>query len=225
MVLRRSATGTSKLWRIIFLSTATKQLLLVLEPTLLLASPQDPPRSTLPVALPCFSSLIIHTSFLTRSSPGARRHLDTDMDPNPETLFRPVKRRKFLRRRPEEPEDEAPTDTGHDSNSPAPPLPQDETQETVHHSDIARLRRLHRARKGGIEFSTTSRQQAQNPGNNTTSTVSVEDAEAEKARAMCDRFTGYTGQTVDVDKHMYETFPNSRLKAVECLDVIWRLTI
>ncbi|GES62694.1 hepatocellular carcinoma-associated antigen 59-domain-containing protein [Aspergillus terreus] len=128
--------------------------------------------------------------------------MDTDVNPNPETLFRPVKRRKFLRRRPEEPQDEPQAD----SSSPAPsqPQPQDETQASdgVHPTDIARLRRLQRARKGGIEFSATSRQTAEHASKNALSTASADEIESERIRAMCDRFTGHTGQTVDVDRHM-----------------------
>ncbi|KAL5363964.1 hepatocellular carcinoma-associated antigen 59-domain-containing protein [Aspergillus floccosus] len=126
--------------------------------------------------------------------------MDTDVNPNPETLFRPVKRRKFLRRRPEEPQDEPQAD----SNSSAPSQPQDGTQagDGVQPTDIARLRRLHRARKGGIEFSATSRQPAEHANKNTLSTASADETESERIRAMCDRFTGHTGQTVDVDRHM-----------------------
>lgn len=144
-----------------------------------------------------YSTTLLFYSFLPQLN------MDTDVNPNPETLFRPVKRRKFLRRRPEAPQDEPQAD----SSSPAPsqPQPQDETQASdgVHPTDIARLRRLQRARKGGIEFSATSRQAAEHASKNALSTASADEIESERIRAMCDRFTGHTGQTVDVDRHMY----------------------
>ncbi|KAB8214746.1 hepatocellular carcinoma-associated antigen 59-domain-containing protein [Aspergillus novoparasiticus] len=132
--------------------------------------------------------------------------MDTNPTSNPETLFRPVKRRKFLRRRPEDTlEDfriENRRDDG-DSDPTTPPQSQADNN-TVHPTDLARLRRLHRFRKGGIGFSTTSRQSANNDKQATVSTESAEDLEAQRIQAMCDRFTVHTGQTVDVDRHMYD---------------------
>ncbi|KAF9887586.1 hypothetical protein FE257_009798 [Aspergillus nanangensis] len=127
--------------------------------------------------------------------------MDADIGPNPEAFFRPVKRRKFLRRRHEEDShDETPNE--HESSLSAPQAAQEESNDAVHHSDIARLRRLHRTRKGGIEFSATSRPTAENGKQVAISTA--EDMDFERAHAMSDRFTAHTGQTVDVDKHMYE---------------------
>ncbi|KAE8321426.1 hepatocellular carcinoma-associated antigen 59-domain-containing protein [Aspergillus sergii] len=130
--------------------------------------------------------------------------MDTNPTSNPETLFRPVKRRKFLRRRPEDTlEDfhiENRRDDG-DSDPTTPPQSQADN-DTVHPTDLARLRRLHRFRKGGIGFSTTSRQSANNDKQAIASTESAEDLEAQRIQAMCDRFTVHTGQTVDVDRHM-----------------------
>ncbi|XHG06403.1 hypothetical protein AWENTII_009598 [Aspergillus wentii] len=131
--------------------------------------------------------------------------MDTEFGPNPETLFRPVKRRKFLRRRPDptaEDQDEAPagvngTEASHSSTSQAHQGADAATQLT----DVMRLRRPRRARKGGIEFSTTPRPTADN-GSQAAVLTAAEDLEDEKIQAMCDRFTGHTGQTVDVDKHM-----------------------
>lgn len=129
-----------------------------------------------------------------------------DVDANsdrPEPLFRPVKKRKFLRRRADtEAEDlqlEAPA-----------PAATDPSQRNQHSSStnnatqtagIGRIRRPQRARRGGIEFSASSRP----VGNERQLAVEppTDDHEGEKIQAMCDRFTGHTGQTVDVDKHMY----------------------
>ena len=107
-----------------------------------------------------------------------------------EPLFRPAKKRKFMRRRPD-PEfadtEEADNQNGNSSTSQAP--------------SSNNVRRPRTVRRGGIGFSTASRlgddqgQQALVPA--------VGETEDEKIRAMNERFTGYTGQTVDVDKHMY----------------------
>ncbi|RHZ71171.1 hypothetical protein CDV55_108585 [Aspergillus turcosus] len=136
--------------------------------------------------------------------------MDTDISPNTETIFRPIKRRKFLRRREFEPEDSqeeahvANANSVHDNDSSAA-QPPSQSNETVSSTDLARLRRLQRARKGGIEFSNSSRQSTDKAGNQAAvTTVTAEDLENEKIRAMCDRFTAYTGQTVDVDKHIQQ---------------------
>ncbi|GAB1195293.1 hypothetical protein APSETT444_004551 [Aspergillus pseudonomiae] len=131
--------------------------------------------------------------------------MDTDTASIPETLFRPVKKRKFLRRRPEDTLDDFRIENRRDDRDPNLTTPQSQADnDTVHPTDLVRLRRLHRFRKGGIEFSTTSRQSADNDKRAAVSTESVEDLEAQRIQAMCDRFTAHTGQTVDVDKHMYD---------------------
>ena len=132
--------------------------------------------------------------------------MDTNPTLNPETLFRPAKRRKFLRRRPEDTLEDFRNENRRDDRDSDPTAPS-QTQadnDTVHPTDLVRLRRLHRFRKGGIGFSTTSRQSANNDKQAVVSTGSAEDLEAQRIQAMCDRFTAHTGQTVDVDKHMYD---------------------
>lgn len=131
------------------------------------------------------------------------------MDPEPdivhESLFRPAKKRKFMRRRPdhETPEtsdaDLAPSPANQNNLSPGRQSQADAPITTK----PAASRRLRPVRKGGIGFSTTSRlgdeqsrQLALGPASG--------DPDQEKIQAMNERFTGYTGQTVDVDKHMYE---------------------
>ncbi|KAF7155030.1 hypothetical protein CNMCM5623_005238 [Aspergillus felis] len=140
--------------------------------------------------------------------------MDTDISPNTEAVFRPVKRRKFLRRRELEPEDSqeeahvANANSIHNDSSASQPPSQ--SNDTVSSTDLARLRRLQRARKGGIEFSNTSRQSTDKTGNQAAMTTgTAEDLENEKIRAMCDRFTAYTGRTVDVDKHIQQMPANT----------------
>lgn len=141
--------------------------------------------------------------------------METDLAQNPEPLFRPVKRRKFLRRRvDEEPDqlaaeqsprpsralDDDNNEVARDVAASASPNDQEENGETQV-ADILRLRKPYRARKGGIEFSASSRQRADDDSHDSI-TVVAPDPESEKIRAMCDRFTAHTGQKVDVDKHM-----------------------
>ncbi|KAL4874177.1 hypothetical protein BDV12DRAFT_159258 [Aspergillus spectabilis] len=126
--------------------------------------------------------------------------MDTNVEPRPEVLFRPVKRRKFQRRRPEDTDVQQETQPSPEHIS-ASQSPQDDS-ETVLTADSLRLRRLPRSRKGGIEFSTTSRPTADQPNQASLSASTAEDMESQRLRAMCDRFTAHTGQTVDVDKHM-----------------------
>ncbi|PKY02915.1 hypothetical protein P168DRAFT_319458 [Aspergillus campestris IBT 28561] len=118
-----------------------------------------------------------------------------------EPFFRPIKKRKFLRRRPEQTQEtRSPSeDREHSTNTP-PVESAGEADDGVQTSDVVRLRRQHRARKGGIEFSTTSRKTANNGGQGQMTTG--EELEDERIRHMGDRFTAHTGQTVDVDKHM-----------------------
>ncbi|KAE8416850.1 hepatocellular carcinoma-associated antigen 59-domain-containing protein [Aspergillus pseudocaelatus] len=130
--------------------------------------------------------------------------MDNNTTSNPETLFRPVKRRKFLRRRPEDTLEDFRNENRRDDrgSDPTTPSQSQADNDPVHPTDLVRLRRLHRFRKGGIGFSTTSRQSANNDKQAIVSTGSAEDLEAQRTHAMCDRFTAHTGQTVDVDKHM-----------------------
>ncbi|KAE8375790.1 hepatocellular carcinoma-associated antigen 59-domain-containing protein [Aspergillus bertholletiae] len=129
--------------------------------------------------------------------------MDTDATSNPEALFRPAKRRKFLRRRPGDTLEDFRGENRGGSCDPDLTTTQPQADDdTVHPTDLIHLRRLHRFRKGGIGFSTTSRQSADNDKQAVISTESAEDLEAQRIQAMCDRFTAHTGQTVDVDKHM-----------------------
>ncbi|KAJ5718042.1 hypothetical protein N7488_003688 [Penicillium malachiteum] len=126
--------------------------------------------------------------------------MDTEADHPTESLFRPSKRRKFIRRRPNDAEEYSatePTATTHENEATTTSTADQEqsAQSTV----IARPRRPHQVRKGGIAFSTTSRSSKNEPE---TALISAEDMETEKIQAMSDRFTTYTGQSEDVDKHM-----------------------
>lgn len=122
-------------------------------------------------------------------------------DSPPEPLFRPVKKRKFLRRRADpdadDPKLEVPAATGQTARTPQP----SDTEDTTLAADAGRVRRPHRPRRGGIEFSASSRQVGNEP--QPAAEPPAEDLESDRLRAMCDRFTGHTGQSVDVDKHMY----------------------
>ena len=132
-----------------------------------------------------------------------------DVDTAPETFFRPVKKRKFLRRRldPEVEDSEVKVHSTNeedacDSYSSDPHVLHD-TNDVTRSTPAIHFRRPHRTRRGGIEFSSSSRQLPDNGRQVAPVEPATEDLEGERIRAMCDRFTGHTGQTVDADKHMY----------------------
>ncbi|KAJ5138876.1 Hepatocellular carcinoma-associated antigen 59 [Penicillium bovifimosum] len=119
--------------------------------------------------------------------------MDTEPNAVPtEPLFRPAKKRKFLRRRPDD-ETENTDNQNADSDTPQA-------------SGSNNPRRPRPVRKGGIGFTTTSRL-GDTQGQQVALVPAGGDPDDEKIRAMNERFTGYTGQSVDVDRHMYEPFP------------------
>ncbi|KAI2730777.1 hypothetical protein CBS147332_2629 [Penicillium roqueforti] len=117
--------------------------------------------------------------------------MDTQEDTMPiESLFRPAKKRKFMRRRP----DHEILDTEEADN-------QNDNPGASQALGSNNLRRPRPIRKGGIGFSTASRL-GDDQGQQLALVPVAGDTENEKIQAMNERFTGYTGQTVDVDKHM-----------------------
>ncbi|KAM5469091.1 hypothetical protein MauCBS54593_004443 [Microsporum audouinii] len=114
--------------------------------------------------------------------------------------FNPAKRRKFMRRRADdaraEDEGEAKASTLVASNTSTSPAQDDAETDDTGVADIVRPRKLHRARRGGIEFSTSrsSRSEALVPA--------AEAAADGRLSGISDRFVGHSGQKVDVDKHM-----------------------
>ncbi|KAL3457728.1 hepatocellular carcinoma-associated antigen 59-domain-containing protein [Aspergillus heterothallicus] len=127
--------------------------------------------------------------------------MDADVDTNPGVLFRPAKRRKFQRRRPDDTYNRQESPASNNASDSQEPRNETESKQVV---DALRLRRHQRSRKGGIEFSATPRPSADQVIRTSLSTSAAEDADSERLRAMCDRFTAHTGQTVDVDKHMMD---------------------
>ncbi|KAK4864755.1 hypothetical protein LT330_001378 [Penicillium expansum] len=124
--------------------------------------------------------------------------MDTQEDVVPtESLFRPAKKRKFMRRRPDHETPDTEEADNQNDNSGASQAP-----------GSSNLRRPRAVRKGGIGFSTASRL-GDDQGQQVALVPVAGETEDEKIRAMNERFTGYTGQTVDVDKHMYESFPTA----------------
>lgn len=140
--------------------------------------------------------------------------MEEDADQTPELLFRPVKRQKFLRKRADNEtgdvvvgnargstQDPDHQDVVRAKNATSASQEYDGSSEDEA-SNTIRLRKPRRVRRGGIEFSTGSKQRSE--GDLTAHTkISAEDMEGEIIRAKFDRFTAHTGQKVDVDKHMY----------------------
>lgn len=113
-----------------------------------------------------------------------------------ETLFRPAKKRKFARRRADHDAEDADADAdpalvANNQKDNTPSAPPSSNQ----------IRRPRTARKGGIGFSAKS--QLGEDHSQQLALRSTGDLEEDKIRAMHERFTGYTGQSDDVDRHMY----------------------
>jgi hypothetical protein len=148
--------------------------------------------------------------------------MDTEVDIAPENLFRPAKRRKFARRRQDDPEEatSAAAESVAESTDKAPGAPEsrlsDDADDSTHATGVVRLRRPKATRKGGIGFSATPRPSGKDD-NRQTALSTVEDQDKETIRAMDDRFQMYTGQAEDVDRHMYELYaPLATLLLEQC---------
>ena len=131
--------------------------------------------------------------------------MDTEVSETPVVSFRPVKRQKFLRKRVEESDDvptpeSAVTDTEQHRRRDRAIIQSCKMLATKARCQISCDRESLSARRGGIEFSTSSSQAADK---NKNMALTIEDTEADILKARLDRFTAHTGQKVDVDKHMY----------------------
>ncbi|PGH19070.1 hypothetical protein AJ79_00104 [Helicocarpus griseus UAMH5409] len=135
----------------------------------------------------------------------------------PEPLFRPVKRRKFLRKRPDPSVEEQ-----------QPPQPSPDPQTTVYNApssrqdgaaseshpdepqeadtgipDIIRLRKSLKARRGGVGFTAATKPASGDEQSDALVEVDpAQDPESTIIQGISDRFVAHTGQKVDVDKHM-----------------------
>jgi len=124
-------------------------------------------------------------------------------------LFRPVKRRKFMRKRPDEKSaktEPTPIDTVASPSFGAEDIepPQSPTNDKgLSVAEILRLRKLRKTRKGGIEFSNAPAPSHPDDANSNTLVIQDADADTGRVREMSDRFTPHTGQVVDANKHMY----------------------
>jgi len=139
--------------------------------------------------------------------------METDITQRPEAVFRPIKRRKFLRKRLDGRVEGVAPEQNNTSDS--------EKEKTVAEqlslvlSDDSRngepqlanpmhLRKAHRVRRGGIEFFSAIPKQKADVNRQSSAGMTLEDMESENIQAMFDRFTAHTGQKVDLDKHMME---------------------
>ncbi|KAJ6113750.1 hypothetical protein N7523_007067 [Penicillium sp. IBT 18751x] len=146
------------------------------------------------------SPWILQFFFLPLNCQCTRHTIDMDPDLAPESLFRPAKRRKFIRRRPGDSSNTTAGDSIADGNENDEAQPALDDDNHTAPAGIIRLRRPHTTRKGGIGFSATSRM-GQDDGRRT-APGSAKDMDKETVQDMRDRFTGNSGQTVDVDRHM-----------------------
>lgn len=127
--------------------------------------------------------------------------METDGAEAPVVSFRPAKRQKHIRKRPES--DDMSHAIAGESTTPGPEgsLQEDASDSNDETLKVMRLQKPRRLRKGGIEFS-TSRKPDLGKDSRLESAL-AENAEADLVKAKFDRFTAHTGQKVDVDKHMY----------------------
>ncbi|EEH47754.2 uncharacterized protein PADG_03838 [Paracoccidioides brasiliensis Pb18] len=133
-----------------------------------------------------------------------------------EPRFRPVKRRKFLRKRHEaSPDAPQPPQQSPDpevvsyslpagQDSAGPETHPNEPQETdIGITDIFRRRKALKTRRGGVEFTPASKPAADDHGESLQEADSAtQDPEDTVIRRISDRFVAHTGQKVDMDKHM-----------------------
>ncbi|OAT09661.1 hypothetical protein BDBG_05399 [Blastomyces gilchristii SLH14081] len=133
-----------------------------------------------------------------------------------EPLFRPVKRRKFLRKRPEtSPDESQPPQPSPDPEAATcrSPAGQDGEASEAHMNepeeigtgitDIFRLRKALKTRRGGVEFTASPKPAIDQHGESQLEVDSTaQDPEDMVIRGISDRFVAHTGQRVDVDKHM-----------------------
>ncbi len=144
--------------------------------------------------------------------------MDVDIqDVTPESLFRPSKRRKFYRKRADSDGEgtAAQTTLIHDPPPafPSPPVADpsrelasqdEEDRETqIPIAEILRLRKAAKYRKGGIEFTNSSRPLPSGTASSQPAGALVErDRNAEEVQEVVNRFAPQTGQVADVNKHM-----------------------
>lgn len=128
-------------------------------------------------------------------------------------VFHPAKRRKFIRARRTEPDEQASDiqETGDSSSQAGSRAPsatiasetnaeqEDESGAAI--SDILRLRKSQKSRRAGIGF--TANNKFGSSQQESALVPTEQDVERQRVLGMEDRFTGHTGQKVDVDKHMY----------------------
>ncbi|KAI9738845.1 MAG: hypothetical protein M1834_008352 [Cirrosporium novae-zelandiae] len=132
-------------------------------------------------------------------------------DPIPDPMIRPNKRRKFMRRRFDD-DDETTTET-----HPSPPqhsishgnndeeTKSNSADEDLAISEILRLRKAVKSRRGGIEFSNNpSRSTSTDPNSSTSMELVQQGAVQDPVQTAADRFIPHTGLVANVDKHMME---------------------
>lgn len=121
--------------------------------------------------------------------------MDEESDAAVETVFRPAKRRKFTRTKgPSE-------DSDLEVQRELPASPDNPTEAIG--APVSAVLRLHRgrARKNGISFSNIVVRTSEPRAPSTD--ISLIDPEAERVKAVSDRFVAHSGQVVDVDRHMF----------------------
>ena len=121
--------------------------------------------------------------------------------PSSDTLFRASKRRKVYRQRETEEESDALFNLITPSNPQEHQLTEPNTKELgTDIVNILKLRRAGKSRRGGIEFSNSSRPREN--ASDGSHEVDQRDETLEDIAIMVNRFAPQTGQVADVDEHM-----------------------
>lgn len=125
-----------------------------------------------------------------------------DQDVESEPLFRQFKKRKFLRKRDEvkDKTQEPSVTESHES----PLLPTDESDKS-NIAELLRGRKTDQSRWHGVKFTNTSKSLGDKQSNISPESSVRHDPEAERFKAITERFVPHTDQPVDVDKHMFVT--------------------
>ena len=119
-------------------------------------------------------------------------------------LFRPVKRRKFQRARPSvEHEEPGAEPSAGEMGATASNISGESAEERTI-AEILRMRTASKRRGLGVEFSNKKPDAVD--GLADIESLRTTEAQADKLKAISDRFVGHTGQVVDVDKHMLVSF-------------------
>lgn len=129
-----------------------------------------------------------------------------------ESLFRPIKRRRHARKRSESQEEEP---SNGEVSEASLPIPDEYDKSKL--AQLLRARKADRSRRHGVTFTNAPNIKTGESLEASSASLVRHNPEAERLKAISDRFVPHTGQPVDVDKHMFVT-PISPCYAIKAQD-------